>query len=96
METAWVIEKASSFGYGPPEYLCIRGRLGRMDSPIERVVLEWTEDHFLALRFSRKVDAILFVYMMIQLSKSLPESERLDGLRIDDDVPYVREHVWSN
>lgn len=92
-EISWLIERRDR-SIGMPEYLYVYG--GGADDP-ERCSgrFSWTNNHYAALRFSRKVDAILFVGALRVLSEVVPHGQTLPGLRAGDPAPAVCEHMWT-
>lgn len=91
-ELAWLIENATSLA-SVPEYLGIVGC--NSDSPEHcRGTLYWADSHVHALRFARRIDAVLFVGMMRSLGDHLPHLRTLKGLRSGEDAPRICEHAW--
>jgi hypothetical protein len=89
-DLAWVIERVEN----QPKhttYLSVDGNSGSQ-SPSGRFI--WQGDPHQALRFSRPIDAKLFIGAMLSLSDHLPHSKTLKGLRDGDLPPFAIEHMW--
>jgi hypothetical protein len=89
-ELAWVIEQVENRPKHTT-YLSVDGNSG--GSPTSGRFI-WQGDPNQALRFSRQVDAKLFIGAMMSLSDHLPLSKTLKGLRDGDLPPFAIEHMW--
>lgn len=54
----------------------------------------WLSESQYGLRFARHEDAAKFLGMMRLLTAKMPYNETLPGLRPDDPLPIVCDHMW--
>ncbi len=89
-ETAWLIELVSKNG-NTTHYLWAETTTGEY---IDNGMFRWEPTVRGALRFSRKRDALNFIWAVRHLQLSLPYRDVFHGLVSGDERIRVAEHAW--